>query len=114
LSLRNSSSDGRRRHLLVAGTGRAGTSALVRYLTGLGLETHLSKNGEASIFDDAAQAGLEDLALRSFNPDLPYVVKSTMFFQIVGWSVNSVVAPKPLVARRGENIPISRFWKAQP
>src|SRR5215469_16136796 len=83
LALRNSSSDGRQRHLLVAGTGRAGTSALVRYLTELGLETHLSKNGEASAFDDAAQAGFEDLALPSLTPDLPYVVKSPWAYQII-------------------------------
>jgi hypothetical protein len=83
LTLRNSSSDGRQRHLLVAGTGRAGTSALVRYLTGLGLETHLSRNGGASTFDDEAGAGLEDLALPSAVQDLPYVVKSPWSYQII-------------------------------
>jgi hypothetical protein len=100
LALRNSSSDGRQRHLLVAGTGRAGTSALVRYLTELGLETHLSKNGEASAFDDAAQAGFEDLALPSLTPDLPYVVKSPWAYQIIeemlgdpGVALDSVVVP---------------------
>ena len=47
------------RHLLIAGTGRAGTSFLVRYLDGLGLDTHLARAGgsDASWFDEA-NAGL--------------------------------------------------------
>ena len=37
----------RRRHLLIAGTGRAGTSFLVRYLAELGLDTHLGRHRES-------------------------------------------------------------------
>jgi hypothetical protein len=74
---------GRRHHLLIAGTGRAGTSALVRYLTALGLESHLSRHGEASVWFDAAQAGLEDLPVSTINRDLPYVVKSPWSYQLV-------------------------------
>lgn len=74
---------GRRHHLLIAGTGRAGTSALVRYLTTLGLETHLSKHGEAGAWFGAAQAGLEDLPVSKITPDLPYVVKSPWSYQLV-------------------------------
>jgi hypothetical protein len=55
----------------------------VRYLTGLGFETHLSKNGEASSFDGVALAGLEDIALPSVTPDLPYVIKSPWSYQII-------------------------------
>jgi hypothetical protein len=33
-----------RRHLLIAGTGRAGTSFLVRYLSALGLETEIDRS----------------------------------------------------------------------
>jgi hypothetical protein len=72
-----------RRHLLIAGTGRAGTSALVRYLTALGLETHLSRHEEAATWFDAAQAGLEDLPVSAITPDLPYVIKSPWSYQLV-------------------------------
>ncbi|RUW61450.1 hypothetical protein [Mesorhizobium sp. M7A.F.Ca.US.008.03.1.1] len=64
------------RHLLIAGTGRAGTSFLVRYLTELGLDTTLSRRGEAGAFwDDLASAGLEEHLAYS-GAELPYVVKS--------------------------------------
>jgi len=33
------------RHLVISGTGRAGTSFLVRWLTEMGLDTHLSRRG---------------------------------------------------------------------
>ena len=62
------------RHLIIAGTGRAGTSFLVRYLTELGLDTTLARNGDRSDWNSEANAGLEDLPV--FDKDLPYVVKS--------------------------------------
>jgi hypothetical protein len=70
-----------RRHLLVAGTGRAGTSAIVRYLHGIGLETHLSRKGDVA-WNEAAQAGLED-SLVPIVPDAPYVVKSPWSYQFI-------------------------------
>jgi len=67
-------------HLLVAGTGRAGTSLLVRYLDALGLETHITKaDGQTVLFEDA-NAGLEDLILHG-GENLPYVVKSPWLYQ---------------------------------
>jgi hypothetical protein len=68
---------------MIAGTGRSGTSALVRYLTALGLETHLSKRGRTAEWYDTAHAGLEDLPLSTINPDLPYVVKSPWAYQLI-------------------------------
>jgi ferritin-like metal-binding protein YciE len=69
------SSGQRPHHLLIAGTGRAGTSFLVRYLDTLGLDTHLSR--ESNVFwSDNANAGLEDLPLFQERDNLPYVVKS--------------------------------------
>jgi hypothetical protein len=63
-------------HLLIAGTGRAGTSLLVKYLTGLGLDTQLSRHGKNSSWDESANAGLEDdLSIGDVNM-FPYVVKS--------------------------------------
>lgn len=70
-----------RHHLLIAGTGRAGTSALVRYLTGLGLDTHLSRRGTDAQWYEAAEAGLEDIPLSAVSSDAPYVVKSPWSYQ---------------------------------
>ena len=65
-----------RRHLLITGTGRAGTSFLVRYLTALGFDTHLSRQGDGAFWDESAQAGLEDIPLAGDPDTLPYVIKS--------------------------------------
>ena len=62
-------------HLLITGTGRAGTSFLVKYLAELGLDTHLEDPDGAS-WDEAAHAGLEDLLLLEQPKHLPYVIKS--------------------------------------
>jgi hypothetical protein len=62
------------KHLIIAGTGRAGTSFLVRYLTELGLDTTLARNGDRAEWDSEANAGLENLLISGAN--LPYVVKS--------------------------------------
>jgi hypothetical protein len=70
------------KHLLIAGTGRAGTSFLVRYLTRIGFDTHLSRAGSAAIWDESANAGLENLALPDLG-DLPYVVKSPWTYQFI-------------------------------
>lgn len=72
----------RRKHLLIAGTGRAGTSFIVRYLTALGLDTTLSRQGDAAFWDENANAGLEEV------PNLdtaawPYVVKTPWLYQFV-------------------------------
>ena len=47
-------------HLAIAGTGRAGTSFLVRYLTELGLDTHLARHGEDGSWDEVPQCGIGD------------------------------------------------------
>lgn len=59
------------RHLLIGGTGRAGTSFLVRYLTHLGLDTVLSRSGSAASWDEAANAGLETLTLNDLTEVAP-------------------------------------------
>ena len=48
-----------RHHLVIAGTGRAGTSFLVRYLHQLGLETELAGAHRRPSWDAMANAGLE-------------------------------------------------------
>ena len=64
----------RKNHLMIAGTGRAGTTFLVQYLAACGLDTHLARHPAASTYNEDANAGLEDLPFD--NPDLPYVIKS--------------------------------------
>ena len=73
----------RRTHLLIAGTGRAGTSFLVRYLTAVGLDTTLSRNGEAAFWDEDANAGLEELPNTADSASWPYVVKTPWLHQFV-------------------------------
>jgi hypothetical protein len=94
-----------RRHLLVAGTGRAGTSAVVRNLHGIGLETHLSRKRDAE-WDEAAQAGLED-SLIPLVPDAPYVVKCPGSYQFV-----DQVLSDPTIQIDGAIIPIRRLTEA--
>lgn len=71
-----------RNHLLIAGTGRSGTSFLVRYLSALGLDTYFSRHGDA-FWDDNANAGLENLPLLQDNDALPYVIKSPFLYQYI-------------------------------
>jgi hypothetical protein len=72
-----------RRHLIIAGTGRAGTTFLVRYLSAIGLDTHLTRRGERAWLDEAAQAGLEDFPFGLAADDLPYVVKNPMLYEFI-------------------------------
>ncbi|HEF4780142.1 TPA: hypothetical protein SAP37_005276 [Burkholderia multivorans] len=67
-------------HLIVAGTGRAGTSFLVQFLTACQLETHLSRN-PGSKLDEHANAGLEDVL--AVDGDFPYVVKSPWLYEFI-------------------------------
>jgi len=69
-----------RHHLLIGGTGRAGTTFLVEYLAACGLETHLAKNPNP-FYDEDANAGLEDSSFGDANQ--PYVLKSPWMYQYV-------------------------------
>ena len=60
-------------HAVIAGTGRAGTSFLVRFLDHCGLDTASSTD----FFDIRSRAGLEH---NLFADDVPYVVKDPWFF----------------------------------
>lgn len=88
-----------RRHLMIAGTGRAGTSMLVRFLAEMGLETHLAKSGETH-WHDEANAGLEDIPLAASSGDLPYVIKTPFLSEIIddvladpGTAIDAVIIP---------------------
>lgn len=69
-------------HLLIAGTGRSGTSVLVKYLAELGLNTNIEIAKEQTYWDETANAGLEDLILHG-GDTLPYVVKSPWLYEFV-------------------------------
>jgi hypothetical protein len=71
------------RHLVIAGTGRSGTSFLVRYLTALGLDTTLARKGDAAGWDSEANAGLENMMLDPCDRNLPYVIKSPWISEYV-------------------------------
>ena len=68
-----------RRHLLIAGPGRSGTTLLVRVLSALGMETHLD-TPSADVYDEVANAGLED---ELGAEGAPYVVKSPFAYQML-------------------------------
>jgi hypothetical protein len=72
----------RRRHLLIAGTGRTGTSFLVRFLTEFGLDSRLARSDDAD-WDEAARAGFEDVPVSSAATDLPYVVKQPWAHEMI-------------------------------
>lgn len=65
-----------RKHIVISGTGRAGTSFLVELLTHLGLETGYRPEDIAKHKCQTARAGLEHDIRRS---DAPYIVKSPWF-----------------------------------
>lgn len=70
-----------RHHLLIAGTGRAGTSLLVQILDACGLETQLARHGSPVFWDKDAHAGIEDIPVLAGNH--PYVVKSPFSYQFI-------------------------------
>jgi hypothetical protein len=92
----------RRNHLMVAGTGRAGTTFLVRYLTELGLTTHLSRNADA-VVDARANAGLEDLPVTGDPAELPYVIKSPWLHEYVEELLQTVQLDAVIVPVRDLN-----------
>ena len=93
-----------RHHLLISGTGRSGTSFLVRYLTGLGLDTTLARQGAGAAWDEHANAGLEELPVADA-ANWPYVVKTPWLHQLVdqlladgGVVIDAVIMPmRPLM-----------------
>lgn len=70
-----------RNHLLIAGTGRAGTSLLVRILHACGLDTEISRRGGAVFWDEHANAGIENIPI--VGDDHPHVVKSPFSYQFI-------------------------------
>jgi hypothetical protein len=77
-----------RRHVIISGTGRAGTSFLVQLLTHLGLDTGFSVEDINNGLDECSKAGLEyDVR----NANAPYIVKSPFFCDYAGEVLSSSV-----------------------
>lgn len=70
-------------HLLIAGTGRAGTSFLVRFFHALGLDTHIGRKGDKASWFEGASAGFEDVLVEGVNVPAPYVVKSPSITEFI-------------------------------
>src|SRR5262245_17813624 len=66
-------------HLVIAGTGRAVTSFLVRFLTACGVETEITKSGDTASWNEGANAGFETFPLGW--ADLPYVIKQPWLYE---------------------------------
>ena len=79
--------EARSSHIIIAGTGRTGTTFLVQYLTELGLDTHVSRQGFGQM-DANANAGLEDMPLVAAAETLPYVIKAPW----IGECVDEILA----------------------
>ena len=70
-------------HLLIGGTGRAGTTLLVRWFTALGFDTGFTEPDVAARVDPISHGGLEHSLGRTLGrgQHLPYIAKSPYFGQ---------------------------------
>lgn len=75
---RRSNADG---HILIGGTGRAGTTLLIQYLTALGFDTGFTVEQTRARVDPISNAGLERPVnwVKSRGRRMPYVAKSPNF-----------------------------------
>lgn len=70
-----------KRHIIISGTGRTGTTFLVELLTDLGLDTGFRRNNVSKRVFKGARAGLEK-NIRS--PKAPYIIKSPTLCNRIG------------------------------
>jgi hypothetical protein len=91
-----------RHHLMIAGTGRAGTTFLVRYLHEVGLDTYLAHHAGAQA-DSYAHAGFEELPISAEPETLPYVIKSPWLHEYVDDLLHSVCLDAVIVPVRDLN-----------
>lgn len=86
-----------KRHLLITGTGRAGTTFLVQLFTVLGMDTGYEdiRGG----WNDGCRAGLEKTPHGDLDDSMPYIVKSPMFCNRIkelsdrGQCIDGIIAP---------------------
>jgi len=91
-------------HLLISGTGRAGTTALVQYFTVLGFDTGYTVEQTRRRIDPISNAGLEH-SLSDEN--LPYVSKSPHYTQSLGGLLD-----RGEIAVKGLIIPVRDLFEA--
>ncbi len=72
-------------HIIISGTGRAGTTFLVQLFTELGLDTGF-KNPQEGIYENC-NAGMEFMNLG--DPEAPYIVKSPCFCDFLDTAMES-------------------------
>ena len=84
-------------HLIISGTGRSGTSVLVKFFSACGLDSQLKDNQQV-FWDEAAKAGVENNIL--LDQHLPYVLKApwhSMFISQAiatrGLTIDAVLIP---------------------
>jgi hypothetical protein len=65
-----------KRHVVITGTGRAGTTFLIQLLTELGLDTGIGDPWSSAGFDDTCKAGWE---WNIYSPNAPYIIKSPSY-----------------------------------
>jgi hypothetical protein len=85
---RRSAADG---HILIGGTGRAGTTLLVQWFTVLGFDTGFTLEEALTRTDPISNAGLEHSLSRTLEvgAPLPYVAKSPWFGPKLGGYIDS-------------------------
>lgn len=71
-------------HILISGTGRAGTTLLVQYFTALGFDTGHTLETSRSQVNSISNAGLEHTLSGQFGKRLPYVAKAPRFAKTLG------------------------------
>lgn len=72
-------------HIVICGTGRAGTTLLVRILRNSGLDTGFSEDDISELREHYSNAGLETKALKKARvARLPDVIKNPKFFEYAG------------------------------
>ncbi len=89
-----------RGHVLIAGTGRAGTTFFVRICTRLGLDTGFSEKHIAAAEGNVGRAGLERRITRATIAKLPEIIKSPHVVDVLdaglreGWlAVDCAIIP---------------------
>ena len=80
-------------HIIIAGTGRAGTTFLMQMLTELGIETGFSQEDYSTKIDSVSHGGLEfDLEDADYEK-LPRVIKSPYFYKYADKVLNDPKTP---------------------
>jgi hypothetical protein len=77
-----------KRHIIIAGTGRSGTTFLVQLFTELGLDTGFSKEDYPTKIDQISHGGLEHSLDDADFEKLPRVIKSPYFYRFADKVLN--------------------------